>query len=643
MIREIKHQKSLKDFWKDECGMCANDPNKDFSTQEYALILSVCPVCGQKQYIRWSLSGLLYHTSSDYDAVYSYDYGRSGSVTRLYKKLFEEIDDYLTNHFVCVSCSSELSFEPGLFLSSTRLCFGNLEDGGMGFQGVKPPYGYKYRVINHNQLSLCFDGYLHTTQYRNLAGLNNLDSLNNLELNDEGIYDYNPLSRAFILKMHVPSAKTGIVIRSFDNFHTREFDIENLFSLMDFYQQQPWFYKLRVDDLIQNEMRHLYEDLEVDSIKYELPMDKTVGVLRELINIDTTIMSLSSRLESVYKIKNQENYKYISNNSATHNNEDVSQFKKRIEELVSEREALESSPLDYSKYANKLMQDQPVIEYPSKPVAPTPPTYEEPGMFNKKKIEQLNAEKKRRYDEQLSYYNTLLAECERQVLEAQRKEEQQREDVKQEAIKMAEEERQERLKGIESLLSVYQSKIDSINNAKAQSDNKESSLVELPWNKEYDQALELLKKALEIKCIYDKSNVIYYKYRYLIAYTRFLEYFESGRCSSLSGPYGAYNLFEDELRNNIIIGKLDDISNSLEEIKNNQVLMYHELQSINNNISMLNNSMNRILDKVSEIGTNVEAIRNSTEIMEENTKIAAYYSKKNAELTNAMGYLVALK
>ena len=93
-----------------------------------------------------------------------------------------------------------------------------------------------------------------------------------------------------------------------------------------------------------------------------------------------------------------------------------------------------------------------------------------------------------------------------------------------------------------------------------------------------DTTLSYLEKTLEKW--YDK-NIIFPKYRNLIAITMINEYLESGRCSELEGANGAYNLYEMELRQNIVIGQLSNIIGNLEQIRNNQYSLYEELTKSN--------------------------------------------------------------
>ena len=71
-----------------------------------------------------------------------------------------------------------------------------------------------------------------------------------------------------------------------------------------------------------------------------------------------------------------------------------------------------------------------------------------------------------------------------------------------------------------------------------------------------------------------EEGIIYSKYRNLVAVSTIYEYLASGRCDQLEGPNGAYNLYEMELRQNIVIGQLSTITEHLEQIKENQYTLY---------------------------------------------------------------------
>ena len=97
----------------------------------------------------------------------------------------------------------------------------------------------------------------------------------------------------------------------------------------------------------------------------------------------------------------------------------------------------------------------------------------------------------------------------------------------------------------------------------------------------HNEVYSSLVSALE--SLYDE-NVIFPKYRNLVAISAINEYLLSGRCDKLEGPDGAYNLYEMELRQNIIIGQLSNIIGNLEEIKDNQYSLYQELRKSNQTV-----------------------------------------------------------
>ena len=131
-----------------------------------------------------------------------------------------------------------------------------------------------------------------------------------------------------------------------------------------------------------------------------------------------------------------------------------------------------------------------------------------------------------------------------------------------------------------------------------------------------DKNNDLLKKIEENLNLVNKkltelysNNIIFEKYRNLIAISMFYEYFASSRVFELEGRDGAYNLFESEMRQNIIIVKLSDICKNLEEIKQNQYCMYKELTGINVSLNSINQHIGDLKESVSNINENVSVIK----------------------------------
>jgi len=98
----------------------------------------------------------------------------------------------------------------------------------------------------------------------------------------------------------------------------------------------------------------------------------------------------------------------------------------------------------------------------------------------------------------------------------------------------------------------------------------------------------------------------------LTAVTQIHEYFSVGRCSELTGHAGAYNLYESELRQNIIISNVEQINNKMNELARNQHNLY----------SMIQNT-NRVL---ADVRTETGFIAHNTSVIALNTALwGAYY------------------
>lgn len=125
----------------------------------------------------------------------------------------------------------------------------------------------------------------------------------------------------------------------------------------------------------------------------------------------------------------------------------------------------------------------------------------------------------------------------------------------------------------------------------------------------YVQNIDSCNQAL--KQLYD-LDIIFPKYRNFIAISQIYEYYMSGRCTTLEGHEGAYNIFESEARQNVIIMQLNNVLNQLEQIKQNQYLIYQAVQE-----------SNLILN---QIESNTAAIAYNTSVIAENSSICARYA-----------------
>ena len=159
---------------------------------------------------------------------------------------------------------------------------------------------------------------------------------------------------------------------------------------------------------------------------------------------------------------------------------------------------------------------------------------------------------------------------------------------------------------------------------------------------EMDYILESIKPLIKIKQELYSYNLIYGKYRNFVSISSFIDYLMSGRCESLEGANGAYNLYETETRMNLIIDKLDVIINKLDCISQNQYYLYKKLNETNDYLNGINNLflVNNML-QVEQVSKLEKVIDKADEIVY-NTKVASYYSKKIADYTETLVYMKAL-
>ena len=174
----------------------------------------------------------------------------------------------------------------------------------------------------------------------------------------------------------------------------------------------------------------------------------------------------------------------------------------------------------------------------------------------------------------------------------------------------------------------YSNQIEHYQNAEAKAKNAYEielseynallPIYETETQKQLTQLNELLEKLISTRDNLYSADIVYSKYRNLIAISTIYEYFASGRCSELEGPNGAYNLYENELRANIIIGSLGQIISDLQQIKNGQFALYQELHNSN---KIITNLLCDIADS---------------------TKLTAYYSNVAAVAATADRYIVGM-
>lgn len=142
-------------------------------------------------------------------------------------------------------------------------------------------------------------------------------------------------------------------------------------------------------------------------------------------------------------------------------------------------------------------------------------------------------------------------------------------------------------------------------------------------------------KLAETETLLDRlysEDVLFPKYRNMVAVSMMYEYFVAGRVSELTGPNGAYNLYEAELRQNLIINKMDKISSQLEDIKDNQYVLYQA-------VSLANSRLREVVDELEQINDGVATVASNTGRAASSAKLAAYYAEITAKNTEALKFI----
>lgn len=140
--------------------------------------------------------------------------------------------------------------------------------------------------------------------------------------------------------------------------------------------------------------------------------------------------------------------------------------------------------------------------------------------------------------------------------------------------------------------------------------------------KESNRLLGDLKKRHKVldQAYKHSLNFLYPKYREIVCVCQFTQYLESERCEELGGPNGCYNLFETELRLNLIVNLLNDIRDTqvealgvLKSINDLARSIKKDTASISMDTKMMALAMDEIADKVSDVNESVKNVGSSVD------------------------------
>lgn len=137
-------------------------------------------------------------------------------------------------------------------------------------------------------------------------------------------------------------------------------------------------------------------------------------------------------------------------------------------------------------------------------------------------------------------------------------------------------------------------------------------------------------------------NVVFPKYRNYVMVSSLYEYLCAGRCATLEGHEGAYNILELEIRLDRIITRLDRILQNLAAIQANQYTLYSCLQDSNRKMDMLLQEENRMADGILHLGTQASAVNARLESLQKSSELTNYLTECNQRelhYMNRMNYL----
>lgn len=304
---------------------------------------------------------------------------------------------------------------------------------------------------------------------------------------------------------------------------------------------------------------------------------------------------------------------------------------------------------------------------------PSHPIFKTPGLFNKKQIEKENQDLQAQYDIAVKIHHQ-----EQEKLEAnlRNKEEYEKQYSKyKEALKDFEKAERDYYEGHNKYL-VQLSDYNQAVNQLVMEERKRITDMEMPRLDNELRELEERKRAIkqdvnngvyierslnkkaeyiEAKAYYDflekerdecatllteqcgyieellQAKILFPKYNNIVAWSTMYEYFITGRVAELAGPNGAYNLYESELRANTIISQLDVIISELEEIKQNQYVLYETISETNKLLLEMIDDLDDIRDNAESIAANSRDSRDLLNKIYETDSYIAYNTAKIAK------------
>lgn len=138
---------------------------------------------------------------------------------------------------------------------------------------------------------------------------------------------------------------------------------------------------------------------------------------------------------------------------------------------------------------------------------------------------------------------------------------------------------------------------------------------------------ELAQSQQRLEQIYS-YGVIYPKYRNFVMVSSLYEYICAGRCDTLEGHEGAYNILETEIRLDHIITQLDRVIFLLNRIQDHQYLLYSAIQEANQHAAQLLESSFQIADRVQRLNQQGDNLNGKISQLQKTSALTAYCAER---------------
>ena len=166
------------------------------------------------------------------------------------------------------------------------------------------------------------------------------------------------------------------------------------------------------------------------------------------------------------------------------------------------------------------------------------------------------------------------------------------------------------------------------------------SIILPELNEELQRNTAALSRAESALKKYYDPGILHSKYQGLIPVTTICEYREAGRCSSLAGHEGAYNLYESEYRLNMINAKLNTIQEQLKHISQQNQAIQSYIRSIDSTVGSLISSVDDCTDQNLKYAS---AIRSGTAQIAQSAQLQSFYDRSSNASLRHLDYMASIE